>query len=155
VERTRIDAIIVAHRYSAKNRAVFAVSFFAGLRPHLICTQPSSLTPFFAAQRRHVNLSKYTTNGNGPAKLDSVLRCIQPERMETRMTKRRNFTDDLVNRYAGPRLCGLLEPQPRPNWATCLSEAYTAPQGHSGRCLSHGCLSLAIASYRLRTPTPP
>jgi hypothetical protein len=39
-------------------------AFFAGLRPHLICAQPSSLTPFFAAQRCHVNLSKYTTNGS-------------------------------------------------------------------------------------------
>jgi hypothetical protein len=33
-------------------------------RSHLICAQPSSLTPFFAAQRCHVNLSKYTTNGS-------------------------------------------------------------------------------------------
>jgi hypothetical protein len=64
VEQTRIDAVIVAHGYSAKNRAIFAISFFAGLRPHLICAQPSSLTPFFAAQRCHVNLSKYTTNGS-------------------------------------------------------------------------------------------
>jgi hypothetical protein len=64
VEQTRIDAIIVAHGYSAKNREIFAISFFAGLRSHLICAQPSSLTPFFAAQRCHVNLSKYTTDGN-------------------------------------------------------------------------------------------
>jgi hypothetical protein len=27
VEQTRIDAIIVAYRYSAKNRAIFAISF--------------------------------------------------------------------------------------------------------------------------------
>ena len=64
MEQTRIDAIIVAHRYSAINRAILAISFLAGLRPHLICAQPSSLTPFLAAQRRHVNLSKYTTNGS-------------------------------------------------------------------------------------------
>jgi hypothetical protein len=62
VEQTRIDAIIVAHSYSAKNRAVLAISFIAGQRPHLICAQPGFLTPFFAAQRCHVNLSKYTTN---------------------------------------------------------------------------------------------
>jgi hypothetical protein len=76
VEQTRIDAIIVARRYSAKNRAIFAISCFAGLRPHLICAQPSFLTPFLAAQRRYVNLSKYTNNGSGPAKLDSVQGCI-------------------------------------------------------------------------------
>jgi hypothetical protein len=39
-------------------------AFFAGLRPHLICAQPSSLAPLLAAQSRHVNLSKYTTNGS-------------------------------------------------------------------------------------------
>jgi hypothetical protein len=62
VKQTHIDAIIVAHRYSAKNRAIFAISFFAGRRPHPISAQPSSLTPFLATQRRHVNLSKYTIN---------------------------------------------------------------------------------------------
>jgi integrase/recombinase XerD len=31
-EQKRIDAIIAAHRYSARNRAIFAISFFAGLR---------------------------------------------------------------------------------------------------------------------------
>ncbi|MEN8831917.1 site-specific integrase [Pacificibacter sp.] len=31
-ERKRVDAIIGAHRYSARNRAIFAISFFAGLR---------------------------------------------------------------------------------------------------------------------------
>jgi hypothetical protein len=41
VQQTRIYAIIVARRYSAINRAIFAISFFAGLRPHLICAQPS------------------------------------------------------------------------------------------------------------------
>jgi hypothetical protein len=62
MEQKRIDAVIVAHRYSAKNRAIFAISCFSGLRPHLICAKPSSLTPFLAAQRRYVNLLKYTTN---------------------------------------------------------------------------------------------
>jgi integrase/recombinase XerD len=31
-EQKRIHAIIAAHRYSARNRAIFAISFFAGLR---------------------------------------------------------------------------------------------------------------------------
>jgi integrase/recombinase XerD len=31
-EQKRIDAILAAHRYSARNRAIFAISFFAGLR---------------------------------------------------------------------------------------------------------------------------
>jgi integrase/recombinase XerD len=31
-EQKRIDAIIAAHRYTARNRAIFAISFYAGLR---------------------------------------------------------------------------------------------------------------------------
>ena len=30
---------------------------------------------------------------SGPVNSDGVLRCIQPERMDARMTKRRNFSD--------------------------------------------------------------
>jgi hypothetical protein len=41
VKQTRINAIIVAHRYSTKNIAIFAISFFAGLRLHLICALPA------------------------------------------------------------------------------------------------------------------
>jgi hypothetical protein len=39
-------------------------AFFARLRPHPICAQPSPLAPLLAAQRRHVNLSKHTTSGS-------------------------------------------------------------------------------------------
>ena len=36
----------------------------------------------------------FTVEGwSGPANSDSVLRCIQPDWMDTRMTKRRNFSD--------------------------------------------------------------
>ena len=37
-ERKRVDAVISALRYSARNRAIFAVSFFAGLRACEIAT---------------------------------------------------------------------------------------------------------------------
>ena len=40
-----------------------------------------------------LNRSTDTLFRSGPAKLDSVLRFIQPERMDTRMRKRRNFSD--------------------------------------------------------------
>ena len=33
------------------------------------------------------------THWSGPANSDSVLRCIQPERMDARVTKRQNFSD--------------------------------------------------------------
>jgi len=32
VEQKRVNALIDAHRYSARNRAIFSISFFAGLR---------------------------------------------------------------------------------------------------------------------------
>jgi len=31
-EQKRVNALIAAHRYSARNRAIFSISFFAGLR---------------------------------------------------------------------------------------------------------------------------
>ena len=37
--------------------------------------------------------TKQIANWSGPANSDRVLRCVQSERMDTRMTKRRNFSD--------------------------------------------------------------